>query len=106
MIQFQSAAGSSDETHHAKRAAEAPAEWQRAHDELLRLAHSRSGLDFEEGSSMTKTRCCSWLARCSRALMMKGAGATNSASRSASTVSAESKTARANRRPWGQRWSR
>jgi hypothetical protein len=27
----------------------APAEWQRAHDELLRLARSRAVLEFEEG---------------------------------------------------------
>ncbi|HYJ08706.1 MAG TPA: HNH endonuclease [Polyangiaceae bacterium] len=48
MSQLQSAACSNDETHHTK-ATWAQAEWQRAHDELLRLARSRAGLDFEEG---------------------------------------------------------
>ncbi|HYJ11148.1 MAG TPA: hypothetical protein VEX18_19130, partial [Polyangiaceae bacterium] len=45
MSQLQSAAGSFDETHRAPLTPES----QRAHDELLRLARSRSGLDFEEG---------------------------------------------------------
>jgi HAMP domain-containing protein len=49
MRQLHGAVCSFDETHHAKPTREAPAEWQRAHDELLRLARSRAGLDFEEG---------------------------------------------------------
>jgi hypothetical protein len=45
MTQLQSASGSFDEAARRRTLAE----WQRAHDELLRLAHSRAGLDFEEG---------------------------------------------------------
>jgi hypothetical protein len=49
MRQLQSAVCSFDGTHHAKPTRGAPAEWQRAHDELLRLARSRAVLEFEEG---------------------------------------------------------
>jgi hypothetical protein len=49
MSQLQSAADSFDETHHAHPPRRPPAEWQRAHHELLRLARSHAGLDFEEG---------------------------------------------------------
>ena len=49
MSQLQSAASSFDETHHAERTRQSHAAWRRAHDELLRLARMRAGLDFEEG---------------------------------------------------------
>ncbi|HYJ11417.1 MAG TPA: hypothetical protein VEX18_20485, partial [Polyangiaceae bacterium] len=49
MSQLHGAAGRSDETRHTKTTRGAPAEWERVHDQLLRLARSRAGLDFEEG---------------------------------------------------------
>jgi hypothetical protein len=49
MSQLRGAAGSGHEKHHATPTGGAPVDWQRAHDELLRLARSRAGLDFEEG---------------------------------------------------------
>ena len=50
MIQLQVAAGRFDETVKART----PGAWQRAHDELLRLARSRAGLDFEEGQWLVR----------------------------------------------------
>jgi hypothetical protein len=47
MTQLQTAAGSFDFEERAR--ARTPSEWQRAHDELQRLARSHAGLDFEEG---------------------------------------------------------
>jgi hypothetical protein len=49
MSELQNAAGRIDAPHQAQRTRAAPIEWQRAHDELLRLARSRAGLDFDEG---------------------------------------------------------
>jgi hypothetical protein len=56
MSQLQSAASRFDDKCHAERRRPAPAEWQRAHDELLRLARSRAGLDFEEGRWLLRAR--------------------------------------------------
>jgi hypothetical protein len=49
MSQLQSAAGSFVEARSVQPSRKSPAEWQRVHDELLRLARSRAGFDFEEG---------------------------------------------------------
>jgi hypothetical protein len=50
MTQPQTAAGSFDDRAKPRTLAE----WQRAHDELQRLARTRAGLDFEEGQWLVR----------------------------------------------------